>query len=112
MLHEFVAANRAEIVARCRAMVASRLAPRPTEIELEHGVPLFLEQLVNALQMRLQLNPAIGHSATKHGTELLEHGFTIAQVVRDYGDICQTITELAVENAEPITTEEFQILNL
>jgi signal transduction histidine kinase len=112
MLHEFVATNRAEIISRCRARVASRLAPRPTDIELEHGVPLFLEQLVHTLRLRLDPNPAIGRSATKHGNELREKGFTIAQVVRDYGDICQTITELAVENGEPITTEEFRTLNL
>ena len=48
----------------------------------------------------------------KHGNELLQGGFTIAQVVRDYGDICQTITDLAVEKAVPITTEEFRTLNL
>jgi signal transduction histidine kinase len=112
MLHDFVTANRAEIIARCRARVASRLAPRPTDVELEHGVPLFLDQLVNTLQLRLQLNPAIGDSATKHGNELLAGGFTIAQVVRDYGDICQTITDLAVEKAEPITAVEFRTLNL
>ncbi len=111
MLHEFVAANRQEIIARCRARVAKRLAPRPTDLELEHGVPLFLEQLVETLRLRLQLNPEIGYTAVKHGNELLERGFTIAQVVHDYGDICQTITELAVEKREPITTEDFRTLN-
>jgi len=39
-------------------------------------------------------------------------GFTVAQVVNDYGDSCQAITELAIERNAPISTEEFQALNL
>jgi hypothetical protein len=27
----------------------------------------------------------------------LRQGFTVSQVVHDYGDVCQAITELAVE---------------
>jgi hypothetical protein len=46
---------------------------------------------------------AIGDSAARHGGELLAAGFTVGQVVHDYGDICQTITELAVEQNVPIT---------
>ena len=38
-------------------------------------------------------------------------GFNISQVVHDYGDICQAITEVAVEQNVPITTEEFHTLN-
>jgi hypothetical protein len=32
-------------------------------------------------------------------------------VVHDYGDICQAVTEVAVESKVAITTEEFHILN-
>lgn len=112
MLHEFITANRAEIVARCRAKIASRPAPRPTDVELEYGVPLFLDQLADTLRLALDPNPEIGTSGTKHGSELMQRGFTIAQVVHDYGGICQAITELAVEMAAPITASEFQMLNL
>jgi len=38
-------------------------------------------------------------------------GFTVSQVVHDYGDICQTITAIAVEQRAPISVEEFQTLN-
>lgn len=118
MLHEFVTANRLEIIARCRARIASRPAPRPTDVEIEHGVPLFLDQLADRLRLALTANEVAGNSAplkesaAKHGNELLQSGFTIAQVVRDYGGVCQTITELAVEKAAPITAREFQTLNL
>jgi signal transduction histidine kinase len=39
-------------------------------------------------------------------------GLSIGQVVHDYGDVCQTITALALEQAVPISTEDFRILNL
>jgi signal transduction histidine kinase len=42
---------------------------------------------------------------------LLRSGFTIAQVVQDYGDVCQTITALAIERHAPLSTEEFRALN-
>ncbi len=112
MLHEFVTANRAEIIERCRSKIASRPAPRPTDVELEYGVPLFLDQLVDSLRVAQSPNAAMVKSAGKHGKELLDSGFTIAQVVRDYGGICQAITELAVETAAPITTGEFKTFNL
>lgn len=112
VLHEFIAANRIEIIARCRAKIAARLAPRPTDDEIEYGVPLFLDQLGDTLRLASSPQPDIGRSAAEHGKELRQRGFTIAQVVQDYGGICQSITELAVETAAPITTEEFQTLNL
>ncbi len=112
MLHEFVTANRDEIIARCRAKISSRPAPCPTDAELEYGVPLFLDQLVDVLRLAGHRNAAIGESASKHGKELLHRGFTIAQVVHDYGGVCQAITELAVSRAAAITASEFQTLNL
>lgn len=112
MLHEFITANRTEIIARCRAKIVVRPAPRPTNMELEQGLPLFLDQLAATLRLALDQNPEIGASAAKHGSELLQRGFTIAQVVHDYGSVCQAITELAVEMEAPITTSEFKMLNL
>ena len=53
----------------------------------------------------------IGDSAKKHGHDLLKQGFTIDQVVHDYGDVCQSITELAVELGAPISTDDFRTLN-
>jgi hypothetical protein len=46
-----------------------------------------------------------------HGRDLHQLGFTVAQVVRDYGDVCQAVTELANEADTPIRTEEFHTLN-
>jgi signal transduction histidine kinase len=42
----------------------------------------------------------------------LRRGFTIAQVVHDYGDVCQAITELAGVQKRQFSTSDFHILNL
>lgn len=111
MLHEFIARNRDEIIRRCRAKVASRSVPPPTPAEIDHGVPVFLEQLRDALRFGETMKPEIGLSALQHGHDLLLQGFTVSQVVHDYGDICQAITELAVELDAPISTDDFRTLN-
>jgi signal transduction histidine kinase len=112
MLHQFLDASRDKIIARARAKVANRPAPRPTEAELENGVPMFLTQLVGMLQApRESGTAAIGTSAAKHGDELLRMGFTVGQVVHDYGGLCQAITEIAVEDNVSITSSEFKTLN-
>jgi signal transduction histidine kinase len=115
MLHEFVTSHRDPIIARTREKLTDRPWPLASTSELEHGVPLFLTQLSETLRLETTPTPfsqkAIGASAAKHGRELRAMGFNISQVVHDYGDICQAITEIAVEQRLPITTEEFHTLN-
>ena len=111
MLREFIGVNREEIIRRCRAKVATRSVPAPTDAKIDHGVPVFLDQLMDALRLGLTSSPEIGRSAVKHGHDLLLQGFTLSQVVHDYGDVCQSITELAVEKNAPISTDDFRTLN-
>ncbi|MEP7213236.1 MAG: HAMP domain-containing sensor histidine kinase [Acidobacteriota bacterium] len=97
--------------------------------ELDHGISNFLDQLIKTLRVeqtsepmmsRIVSGPAgggnlalseIGSTASKHGRELLLHGFTVDQVVHDYGDLCQAITGLAFEKQYPIEIDEFRTLN-
>jgi signal transduction histidine kinase len=116
VLHEILTTYREEIIARSRAKVATRTAPQPTHTELEHGVPLFLDQLVETLRREQDAsNPPISvgieDSARRHGNDMRRSGFTVAQVVHDYGNICQAVTELAVQRELPISTNEFRTLN-
>jgi hypothetical protein len=111
VLHEFIGANRDEIIERCRGKAASRLVTPLTGAAMEHGVPVFLDQLANALKLGLTTSPDINRSASRHGHDLLRQGFSLSQVVHDYGDVCQTITELAVESGAPISTGDFRVLN-
>ena len=115
MLHEFIELNRDVIISRTRDRVRGRPWPSVAPGEVEHGVPLFLMQLSETLRLETTSAPfpadAIGAAAARHGADLLRLGFTVSQVVHDYGDICQTITALAVEQLAPITVEEFHTLN-
>jgi len=111
MLYEFVAENREELIRRCRAKVDMRSIPPPTPTELEFGVPRFLDQLVEALRHHLSSNAEIGRTAARHGHDLQLQGFTVAQVVHDYGDVCQSITDLALQLEAPISVEDFRTLN-
>jgi hypothetical protein len=49
MMHIFLANNRDELIARCKAKVAQRPRRAATDKQLENGVPLFLEQLRRTL---------------------------------------------------------------
>jgi len=123
MLHEFLTANRLLLISRCREKVAKRFEPSETAATIDHGVPLFLQQLVETLREEQNTRirsvdsdptPAsteIGRTAALHGAELLRRGFSIDQVVHDYGDVCQCVTALAVEQEVSISADEFRTLN-
>ena len=115
MLYEFVTTYRDAIIDLAREKLTARPWPPASPEELENGVPLFLTQLSDKLRSEsageAHSQGAIGAGATKHGRDLLALGFTVSQVVHDYGDICQAITELAIKQNAPITTDEFKTLN-
>jgi signal transduction histidine kinase len=128
-VHEFLIHNREELIERCAAKVAQRPRRAATPEQLKNGVPLFLEQLIQTLlaerngqhgeSLRISGGSGgdasslseMGATATAHGKQLLELGYTVDQVVHDYGDLCQAITGLAVERDAPFTVEEFKTLN-
>jgi hypothetical protein len=110
-LYDFIGAHRDELIGRCREKVARRSAPPPTDAEIDHGVPMFLDQLCEELSNGPSKTHEISKSATQHGHDLLVKGFTISQVVHGYGDVCQSLTDLAVELKAPISTDDFRTLN-
>ncbi len=128
MLHEFLTSNRADLIERCRLKVAKRVAPEGGASDLDHGIPRFLDQLIDTLQVEQTSDPMrsrrisgpsgggpaaseIAVTAALHGRELSERGFTVDQVVHDYGDLCQAITDLATERSVQIEIDEFRTLN-
>jgi len=128
-MHTFLRNNRSELIARCKHKVAQRPKRAATAAQLANGVPLFLDQLTRTLEAEQADEAAesvrisgpsggdslalseMGVSATAHGKELLELGFTVDQVVHDYGDLCQAITDLAFERDAPFSIDEFRTLN-
>ncbi|MBU0603697.1 MAG: HAMP domain-containing histidine kinase [Gammaproteobacteria bacterium] len=129
MMYEFLTKNRGELITRCRDKVALRSPPGMPKDELVHGVTVFLDQLIRTLVaergadtqgsrlisgMPGGRSPAaseISDSATRHGRELIGGGFTVEEVVHDYGDLCQAISDLAFETGTEIGAGEFRTLN-
>lgn len=128
MLHDFLSNNTDELTKRCRAKVCERDGRNATEPQLENGVPMFLEQLIRTLRMEQTDDPMesrkisgpsnggtsvseVSVTAAQHGRALLSLGFTVDQVVHDYGDLCQSITDLAFERDVPFNVDEFRTLN-
>jgi hypothetical protein len=124
-MHRFLRNNRLDLITRCQVKVGSRSERAATPNQLEFGVPLFLEQLVETLELELTQAPldsrkvsngaaglsVVGISAAHHGRQFQELGLTVDQVVHDYGDLCQAITDLAYERDAPFTVDEFRTLN-
>ena len=124
MLREFILANREIIIERARQRVRKRMPATSSEARLEHGIPIFLTQLADALAIAARTDTlrlvssgddrqqAIDASSSLHGRELLRNGFTVGQVVHGYGDVCQIVTELAVETNAAISAADFNVFNL
>jgi signal transduction histidine kinase len=128
-MHQFLLENRSELIIRCTAKVAQRPQRAATVKQLANGVPMFLDQMINTLaaeenndlQGSIDISGALkgnehalsemGVSATAHGKQLLNLGYTVDLVVHDYGDLFQAITDLASEQDEPFSVSEFRNLN-
>jgi len=130
MLHDFLMRHRVELIERCKSKAAFRLAPGGDhEAMPPNGVPLILDQVMEALRAghmaacgttcRSAGDPArekhercrTDEGASQHGDELARSGFPVEEVVYGYGDLCQAVTDLAVERSASIQAHEFRTLN-
>ena len=110
-LGELIRVNRQEVILRCRKRTTKFDNWPSSQADIERGIPLFLDQLMVELSHESSQTREIRKTATEHGQDLFFQGFTVSQVVHDYGNVCQSVTELAVEQAIPISTEDFRTLN-
>jgi hypothetical protein len=115
-LQEFIRTNHEKLVSMTREKVAKRSQKtRPEAREAKYGVHVFLDQLREALVAEARRDPKqqaqpdpptnqdIAETAALHGHDLLGLGFSIDEVVHEYGDVCQAVTELAVELHAPVS---------
>jgi hypothetical protein len=69
------------------------------------------DKCISVHNARGEIASDVGTTAALHGRDLFREGFTIEQVVRDYGDVCQAVTKLAIETGVPISVDEFRTFN-
>ena len=108
-----------------RVKVSKRSASQAIEAQ-QYGIPRFLDQLIETLHAERARSRKIsgapeggdkaalsemGVSAARHGRELSRQGYTVGQVVRDYGDLCQAITDAAFQCGARIEVDEFRTFN-
>lgn len=132
MLYQFLHDNQEEILDLTQKKTLELAGNRPSSTQMELGLPIFFEQLLDVLLMERQeyhadkldrdtlaLIESVGRSseaeltktAEEHGIELLRLGYTLSHVVHAYGAICQAITELASVKNTKISSNEFHDLN-
>jgi signal transduction histidine kinase len=129
MMYEFLSNNADDLIQRCIDKVNKRPQRNASREQLRTGIPMFLEQLTKTLYAEENIDTAaaiaisgasggerkdaseMGATAAAHGAALLALDYTVDQVVHDYGDLCQAITDLAVERDAPFPTDEFRTLN-
>jgi signal transduction histidine kinase len=128
MLHVHLSNYREVLIDRCLIKAANRTGVRTKHEWPMAGVPLFLDQLIETLELERGARICGGDvdlvaaaclpnterpygSDIQHGEELSECGFSLEHVVHDYGDTCQAIMDLIIELALPIRPEEFRTLN-
>jgi signal transduction histidine kinase len=115
MLHEFLVGNFDELVSRAKALGSARRWRAASAPDLERGLPLLLAQLGEALRRETSTaaptaDVGVGSIAARHARALLEKGWPASQIVRDYGDLREAITELAIARGTPISLEELGAL--
>ena len=111
MLHELITAQHQQIVLRAREKTAARSLEQSTDLELDQGVSLLLDQIGDILRVSVAGTRVINERAAKQGRDLLRMGFSVSQVVHSYGDVCQAVTELAIESDTPVATDDFRVFS-
>jgi signal transduction histidine kinase len=129
MLHDFLALHRDELIARCQSRAAIRFVPGGShDGVLPNDIPRILDHVIEALHAERvtgirhggrtcggsgwrKRGPPTDQAASRHGLELLRNGFPVEEVVYGYSDLCEAVTDLAVERHATIENHEFRALN-
>lgn len=127
MLHPLLTSNRASILEQCVILSGFQSEHTPEKAASLGEISIFLDQLIVTLQsedpaymgpdtgVALHKTPSIetqmAVSAKKHGGDFQTLGFTIEEVVRSYGGLCQAITTLATDRNAYIEPSEFRTMN-
>ena len=111
-LHRFLDEHRDEILEMTRHRIAES-SPSGTEADLLDSIPELYDEVIAALRRdagHRAETTANEQAAAAHGARRLRLGFTIRDLVHDYGALCNAITEKA-EHEGDITPKEYQVLN-
>jgi signal transduction histidine kinase len=127
-LHQFLINNRQSIIDRSDSRSQARLGTGLEQSLPGAGLSILLTQIIRAL-LAQGLRPPVASTAendadehrfypediaefaAQRGRAMFEAGFTIDEVVRGYGDLCQAIAEISRERDAPFDVNEFKTMN-
>jgi signal transduction histidine kinase len=90
--------RRQDLINRWSAAVTRESTSEPISrgALLDH-IPRFIDELIGALHPDALSLASLGEDAVEHGTQRLNLGFNVAEVVREYGTLHRCIIEIADE---------------
>ena len=108
---ELVANNRTLIEARARELFLA--VPGPTAVlRADDGIPILLDQLEDTLRLGNRASEGeIARVATAYGGRLFARGFTVGELVRGYGTVCEAVTKVGQELNMSFSNTEFEMLH-
>lgn len=114
MLYQFLEQNESEVLALAEEKSLKLAGPLLSSDELKMALPLFYKNLIEYLKFTKEnaTSENIIRGASDHARELLRLNYSLSHVVHSYGAMCQAVTEYAQRKHVPITTQEFNDLNM
>ena len=115
-LDEILEARRDELVERWRQRVSGTVSAQSVPApEIINSLPIFLEQLIDALRRARSGapdSPVLDHSevASDHGAQRFRAGFSVQSVVREYGILRECILDLLEETRTSISLQEMRVM--
>ena len=92
---------------RITSAVAASSLPRA---ELLDHIPAFVDELIRALHPEAVPLPPVSANAEEHGEQRFGLGFDVAEVVREYGMLHESILQVAGEAEVVINPREHEVL--
>ncbi|MGZ6419195.1 MAG: sensor histidine kinase [Pseudobdellovibrio sp.] len=114
MLYQFLEKHETEVLALAEEKSLKLAGPLLSSRELKMALPIFYKNLIEYLKFTNEnaTSENIIRGASEHAKELLRLNYTLSHVVHSYGAMCQAVTEFAQRKNAPITTKEFNDLNM
>jgi signal transduction histidine kinase len=111
MLFEFLQENKKKILVLATKDSLVMSGARPSSSQLEAGLPIFFDRLLNLLKAEELHHAELAKSTGQLGLEILQLGFTLSHVVHVYGSLRQSITGLASNDEYRLRPSDLRDLN-
>jgi signal transduction histidine kinase len=110
-LDSLLKSKRQELLDRWSATTRrDNTADAVSHTQLLDQIPVFVDELISALNPEAIPLPSIGETAIEHGGQRLSLGFNVAEVVREYGHLHRCIIEIAAEGSVVISVREHTVI--